>query len=427
MNLLCVGISHHTAPLEIRERLWYSEDEVKAALPKLRQGDSFEAVMFSTCNRTEVYAYSPAEDTLDPKLVRDFLCAEKGVADISEQSFRTYTGAEAIEHLYSVASGIDSLVIGDVQILAQVKEGLAAAVESGNAGFFLSKLFQSAFHTAKRARSGTRIGEGAVSVSYAAVELAERIFESFAEKSALVIGAGDTAQLTAKHLRSRNIGKLYITNRTAERSQYLAGMVGGTAIPYETYAEKLPGIDIIVSSVSSDQYVLTTEALREVNKRRESGALFIIDIGVPRNIDPKCKDLENVFLYDLDSLNGLVRENELKRVNEISKVKRIIAEEQAEFIHWMSGLHATPTIAALTELIEGIRKEEVQKNINRFDPRDRDLVELVTKRIVNKILHAPIVNLKNGQDEHHSERLHKISALRKLFGIDGKKDAEHGS
>jgi len=427
MNLVCIGISHHTAPLEIRERLWFSEDEIKTALPKIRQNDFMDVVMFSTCNRTELYAYSAGGEIPESNRLRDFLCAEKNVSDIPEHAFRTYDGQEAIEHLFSVASGIDSLVIGDVQILAQVKEGLSMAHESGTAGFFLSKLFQSAFHTAKRSRSGTRIGEGAVSVSYAAVELAERIFENFSAKSALVIGAGDMAQLTAKHLRDKNIAHLFITNRTPERSQYLAGMVGGTAIPYESFMDRLHDIDIIISSVAADHYVLTADTLREINKRREAGTLFIIDIGVPRNIDPEVRKLENVFLYDVDSLNGLVRENEVKRINEIPKVKQIIAEEQSEFSQWVSSLHATPTIAALTELIEGIRREEVQKNINRFDARDRNLVELVTRRIVKKILHTPIVNLKNGQDEHHSERLHKISALRKLFGIDGKKDAEHDS
>lgn len=427
MNLLCLGISHHTAPLEVRERLWFSEEEIKAALQRLHGEDPVETVLFSTCNRTELYAFSAGDTSPDEQFLLQFLRKQKGAHDIPDTAFRSFHGPDAVHHLFAVASGIDSLVIGDVQILAQVKDGLNLATEAGTAGFFLSKLFQNAFHAAKRSRSETRIGEGAVSVSYAAVELAERIFESLAEKSALVIGAGEMAQLTAKHLRARSIGNLSITNRTPERSQHLSAMVGGTVIPYERFIEQMNAFDIIVSSVRSDGYVLTAPALREINKRRGGGALFIIDIGVPRNIDPGVKSLDNVFLYDLDSLNGLVRENEIKRKNEIPKVRDIISEEGHHFQTWFAGLHATPTIAALTEVIETIRSEEVRKHINRFDPNDRELVELVTRRIVKKILHVPIVNLKNGLDESHSERLHNISTLRKLFGIDGKKDAGHGS
>lgn len=425
MNLLCVSISHHTAVLEIRERLWFSPEEIRSFLPTLRESLNIDAAMFSTCNRTELYAFSHDERPLEFGRLRELLVEAKSARDIPTDSFRFLTGVDAVDHLFRVASGIDSLVIGDVQILAQVKEGLLLAQETGTSGFFLTKLFHAALRTGKRARRETRIGEGAVSVSYAAVELAEKIFDALHEKTALVIGAGEMAQLTAKHLRGKQIGTLHITNRTPERSKHLAEMVGATVLPYEEFKDHLAGIDIVIASVAAEEYVLTAPMLKEINKRRNAGALFLIDIGVPRNIDPAVRKLENVFLYDLDNLNGLVQENELKRRNEIPKVTRIVAEEQGEFTVWVSGLHATPTIAALSSLVESIRKEEVEKNINRFDPHDRELVELVTKRIVNKILHTPIVNLKNGRDESHSERLHTLSALRKLFGIDGEKDAEH--
>lgn len=424
MNLLSVGISHHTAPLEIRERVWFSADEIRVALAKLRAESDAEVVLLSTCNRTELYAFSPGESVPDSERLRMFLLTEKRATDIPETAFKTRKGMEAVTHLFEVASGVDSLVIGDVQILAQVKEGLALAREADAAGFFLTRLFQAALHTGRRARSETRIGEGAVSVSYAAVELAEKIFERLAEKRALVLGAGEMAQLTAKHLRAREIGELLIVNRTRERSDALAAQVKGTAAAYEDLASHLRSVDILISSISVEGYVLTADQLREINRKRD-GALFIIDIGVPRNIDPAVRDLENVFLYDLDNLNGLVHENEQKRVNEIPRVQRIIEEELREFGSWFNGLHATPTIAALTDLVENIRKTEVEHNINRFDPRDRELVDLLTRRIVKKILHTPIVNLKNGTGESRSERLSKISALRKLFGIDHEKDARH--
>jgi glutamyl-tRNA reductase len=425
MNLLCIAISHHTAPLEVRERLWFSPEEIHSFLPSLRDRSGADAAMFSTCNRTELYVFSSNEEPLEFGRLRDLLIEGKSARGIPIDSFRFLTGVDAVDHLFRVASGTDSLVIGDVQILAQVKEGLQLAQEAGTSGFFLTKLFQAALRTGKRARAESRIGEGAVSVSYAAVELAEKIFDELGEKTALVIGAGEMAQLTAKHLRGKQVGTLYITNRTPERSKNLAEMVDATVIPYEEFKDHLSNVDIVIASVASEEYVLTAPVLAEINRRRAGGALFLIDIGVPRNIDPAVRNLENVFLYDLDNLNGLVHENEIKRRNEIPRVNRIVAEEQSEFTVWVSGLHATPTIAALTDLIESIRKEEVEKNINRFDPKDRELVDLVTKRIINKILHTPIVNLKNGSDESHSERLHTISALRKLFGIDGEKDAEH--
>ncbi|MEX2189667.1 MAG: glutamyl-tRNA reductase [Bacteroidota bacterium] len=425
MNLLCVSISHNTAPLQVRERLWFSPEEIRSFLPTVRKELNIDAAMFSTCNRTELYAFSSDAHPLAFDRLRDLLIGAKSVHDIPTDSFQFLTGVDAIDHLFRVASGVDSLVIGDVQILAQVKDGLFRAQEAGTSGFFLTKLFHAALHTGKRARRETRIGEGAVSVSYAAVELAQKIFDDLHQKTALVIGAGEMAHLTAKHLRGKEIGTLYITNRTPERSKHLAEMVNATVIPYEEFKDHLGEIDIVVASVTAEEYVLTAHMLKEIIKRRNAGALFLIDIGVPRNIDPAVRKLENVFLYDLDNLNGLVHENETKRRNEMPKVTRIVAEEQAEFTVWVSGLHATPTIAALSDLIESIRKEEVAKNINRFDPRDRELVDLVTKRIINKILHTPIVNLKNGSDESHSERLHTISALRKLFGIDGEKDAEH--
>ena len=426
MNLSCIGISHKTAPVEDRERLWFSADEIRASLPRILREGITEAVLFSTCNRTELYILSRQSPASTEPLIK-FLQEQKSATDVSLSKFFTFAGQKAVEHLFSVTSGIDSMVIGDVQILAQVKEGLTLAQETGTAGFYINKLFQAAFHTGKRSRSETRIGEGAVSVSYAAVELAEKIFERFEEKKALVIGAGEMAQLTAKHLRGRNIGSLYVTNRTPERSQQLAAMVGGTVLPFEEYGEHLNEIDILVSSVSADRYILNADDIRRMNKKRGQGALCIIDIGVPRNIDPAARTIENVFLHDIDSLNGLVGENELKRRSEIPKVTSLIHEELEQFERWLSGLLATPTIAALTEQIEHIRRQEVEKNINRFDPKDRELVELLTKRIANKILHAPIVNLKNGKDETHSERMQTVHAIRKLFGIEETKDPSHGA
>jgi glutamyl-tRNA reductase len=418
MHLLCVGISHVTAPLEIRERLWYSEDEVRALLPRFRGFGLKECVLFSTCNRTELYAFGDSVVAQVERL-QEFLIAEKHAsADVRHNHLFTYTGGKAVEHLFRVATGIDSMILGDVQILSQVKKGFSIAEEVGTSGFFTHRLFQAALHVGKRARTETRIGEGAISVSYAAVELAGKIFDDLSTKTALIIGAGETAELTAKHLRGKNIGKLLITNRTAERAERLAQHVHGSVLPYDSFRTMLGQVDIILSSVESNGYILTADEVQAIQRYRSSTALFMIDVGVPRNIDPAARALENVFLYDIDNLQGLVDDNLDKRRREVPAVERIIAAELDAFTQWHTSLEANPTIVALRALAEQIRKEEVDRNINRFSTRDRELLDILTTRIVNKILHAPITNLKNGRNESPTERLQKIRTLRSLFGID---------
>jgi glutamyl-tRNA reductase len=427
MDLVCVGISHHTAPVEVRERLWFSDEEIRTALPELKQFSCSEAVLFSTCNRTELYAYTETSESRIDEL-KNFLIARKSASpSVSSGHLFSYTSDQAAEHLYRVASGIDSMVVGDVQILAQVREGFRLAVDGGSAHFFMQHLFQSASHVGKRSRSESQIGEGAVSVSYAAVELAERIFADLKKKTALVIGAGETAQLTAQHLRGKEIGRLLITNRTAEKARQLAESLNGETLPFDCWQESLPRADIVVSAVEVPNYILSAEGVKAASKKHGANALFLIDLGVPRNIDPAARDFENVFLYDMDNLQSMVDENLQKRKSEIPKIESIVASEVKELVHWHTSLQANPTISALTELMERIRKEEVEKNLNRFDQKDRELLELVTKRIVNKILHAPIVNLKNGQDETLHEKQHTLHAIRKLFGLKREaKESMHG-
>lgn len=408
----------------MREQLWFSPAEIRAALPHLKSMGFIECVLFSTCNRTELYAFSEQTEPQVNALI-DFLRTQKQVNDkVPASHFFSHFSGGAVEHLFRVAAGIDSMIVGDVQILAQVKEGYTLAQESGTAGFFINKLFQLAFHVGKRSRNESLISEGAISVSYAAVELAQKIFDDLSRKKALIIGAGETAHLTAKHLKGRNIGSLYITNRTSERSENLAKMVGGTAIPFDTFCDRLGEIDIIISSVQSDRHVLSAKDIKAIDKGRHRGTLFIIDLGVPRNIDPFAKELENVFLYDLDSLNTMVSENISRRRAEIPKIQAIIDQELAQLSTWHTSLEATPTIAALTELIERIRKEEVAKNLNRFEAKDRELLEIITKRIINKIFHSPIMNLRNGHDATLSDRMQKINAIRKVFGIDSPQEEQ---
>ncbi|MCX6123088.1 MAG: glutamyl-tRNA reductase [Ignavibacteriales bacterium] len=417
MNLLCAGISHHTAPLDVRERLWFSSEEIRQTLPLLKPTGIEECVMFSTCNRTELYVLTE-NNTLPAEDIKRILIVQKAAdGKVQLSDLFTLTAGDAARHLFRVAAGIDSMVLGDVQILAQVKEGFLLATELGTAGFFMNRLFQLAFRAGKRARTETEIGDGAVSVSYAAVELAEKIFDDLHKKSALVIGAGETAVLTATHLRGKEIGRLFITNRTQERAEQLAAKVQGVVIPFGNWVDTLPDVDIVISSVEVNKFILAAPDIQRALEHHSNKTLFVIDIGVPRNIDPEVKNIENVFLYDLDTLNLMVEENLQKRRAEIPKVEAIITEVLTELTRWYSSLEVNPTITALTQFMENIRQEELAKNINRFDPKDRELVELVTKRIINKIVHAPIVNLRGGQETSLVERLQKMSAIQKLFGL----------
>ena len=417
MNLLCVGISHHTAPLEVRERLWFSDEEIRLTLPLLRPLGASESVLFSTCNRTELYVLTE-DAALKSENLKNLLITQKSAAEkVQSSDLFSLSGGEAARHLFRVAAGIDSMILGDVQILMQIKTGFNLATEQGTSGFFMNRLFQLAFRSGKRARSESNIGEGAVSISYAAVELAEKIYDDLKNHTALVIGAGETAELTATHLRGKNIGKLLITNRTQERAQHLAEKVQGFVVTYDQWCDALAEADIVLSSVEVEQYILQPKDIESLHRKNRYAPLVIIDLGVPRNIDPKVKELENIFLYDLDTLQSMVELNMQLRKSEIPKVDSIIAEVLGELTHWYSSLEINPTIAALTQFMESIRQEELAKNINRFEPKDRELVELVTKRIINKIIHAPIVNLRSGHESSIGERLHKMSSIQKLFGL----------
>lgn len=417
MNLLCVGISHHTAPLDVRERLWFSSDEIRRTLPLLKPLSASESVLFSTCNRTELYVLME-NGTIEPDVLKNLLIAQKSATEkVQPSDMFMMTAGDAARHLFRVAASLDSMVLGDVQILAQVKEGFNLATELRTAGVFMNRLFQLAFRVGKRTRTETEIGEGAVSISYAAVELAEKIFDDLQKKTAFVIGAGETAELTATHLRGKNIGKLLITNRTQERAEQLAQKVHGTAVPFDSWCDALAESDIVISSVEVNRYIIQPSDIQSLVRKNKNGPLFVIDLGVPRNIDPQIKELENIFLYDLDTLNTMIDENLQHRQTEVPKVDAIIVDVLAELTQWYSSLEVNPTITALTQFMESIRQEEVAKNINRFNPKDRELVELITKRIINKIIHAPIVNLRNGQETSLTERLQKMSAIQKLFGL----------
>ncbi|MBI1806655.1 MAG: glutamyl-tRNA reductase [Ignavibacteria bacterium] len=419
MNIHCLGINHRTAPIEIREKLWFSISEIQTMLPTLRDKYFHEVVLVSTCNRTEVY-YVQRHELTNGKPVWRLLAKHKQSEEtVGEHHFCLTSGIETAQHLFAVASGIDSMVLGDVQILSQMKEAFSAAQDSHTTGILMNRLFNTAFHVAKRARTETEIGEGAVSISYAAAELASKIFEDLSKRTALLIGAGETGKLTAKHLASRNLGTMLMANRTRQRAEELVAHLGGRVIDFDKILAELPHVDIIISSVEANAHILSAHDIRQVMKLRGNKPLFIIDIGVPRNVDPSANIIDNVFLHDIDALNHIVDHNLTSRRAQVPKIEKIISEELQHFQLWYDSLEVTPTIQQLRDQFEAIRQAEVEKHLHHFATDKREEIEMLTKRIVNKILHAPMVNLKNGTTEHTDEESRtRISVIRHIFGLD---------
>ena len=419
MKLLAVSINHRTAPVELREALHLSDDEIKSYIQKIKGSLLTEGVVISTCNRTEIYGI-PVHQALTHEDIKNTLGNIKSVDFLQPEHFQYYHSDEAIQHLFSVATGIDSLLIGDNQIFKQVKDSFQLAEESGFAGFLMKRIFDSTVKAGKRAITETLISEGAVTVSYAAVQLIEKIFSNLSKKAALVIGAGETGEIAAKHLKERGIGKLAISNRTIERAEKLAEKLNARTIPFTNFKEYLHEYDIILSATSADNLILNKEEIKAAMKKRNYNPCVLMDIAIPRDIDPAAKEIDYVFYNDIDSLNIIVQQNPVKRKDQIPKVENIIEEELKSFVSWYKSLEAAPTIKDLREYFEAIRAEEVDKNKNRFSQEDQEKLEIVTKRIINKILHHPTVELKKytESDVDSNEAAMKISIIKELFGID---------
>jgi glutamyl-tRNA reductase len=425
MNLLGISINHRTAPVDLREALHLSEEEIRNLIQQTKDKILSEGIIISTCNRTEIYGI-PKQDGIThldlQKLVTNF----KSVSGISEENFQKFISRESVEHLFRVATGIDSLLIGDNQIFKQVKDSFIISEEMNFAGFLIKRLMDAAVRVGKRAINETAISEGAVTVSYAAVQLVEKIFANLSKKSALVIGTGETGEIAAKHLRDRGIGRLALTNRTFEKAEKLATELNTAVFPFDTFKEHLHKFDIIISATSSENIILTKDDIEKAMKKRNYESMVIMDIAIPRDVDPASKNIDYVFYHDIDSLNVIVQQNLAKRRNEIPKVEKIIQEELDAFFDWYNSLQVAPTIKDLRDYFESIRAEEVEKNINKFSEDDREKLEIITKRIINKILHHPTVELKKLSDENDASDFSslKISVIRELFGLTGNKQQQ---
>lgn len=421
MNIIVIGLNHKTAPVQIREKLAFqSEDTIRQALRKLIQLEGInETIIFSTCNRVEVYVYSNKEDEdLIINRVKFFLSDFHHIEIKDFENYLyIYKNKETVEHLFKVTSSLDSMIIGEPQITGQVKDSYEIALSERTTSLILNHLMNRALFTAKRVRNETRIGENPVSVSYAAVGLIKKVFDELSKKSVLLVGAGEMAELALKHLIGTGINNIYVTNRTYERAKELAKDFNGLAFPFDNLKELLTKVDIVICSTGAPNYVITLQMIKEIMPLRKYKPLFFIDISVPRNIDPSINDFDNVYLYNIDDLQDVVDNNLLERKKEADKALKIVEEETEKFMQWLNSLQSVPVIISIRNKAEEVRQQELEKFKARFkelSPEVLNSVDYLTQSIINKIMHSPTVALKNNCD--NKEIL--IFAARRLFGID---------
>ncbi len=419
MNIIVVGLSHKTAPVEIRERVAFPPTAMEkplremTALPAISEG-----VIVSTCNRVELYATSrDAEAGL--MQLRRFLATFHDLApEELENHIYDFQGEEAIQHVFRVASSLDSMVIGEPQILGQIKTAYGYATEFKTAGLILNRFLHKAFSVAKRVRTETSIASNAVSVSFAAVELARKIFGTIDNKTVMLIGAGEMCELAARHFLNNGVASVMVTNRTFERAEKLAGEFKGKAVPFDDFPTHLAQVDIILTSTGAPNYILGHKKVEEVIRQRKNKPMFFIDIAVPRDIDPKVNDIPNVYLYDVDDLQGVVQANLKERQKEARKAEGIIEQEIGQFFKWLGSLDVVPTIVSLRKKMEEIRRIELEKtfaNLKDLGNKERKSIEALTSAIINKVLHQPTAVLKQAQNDGSADGY--VDAVRALFDL----------
>ena len=419
MAIVVVGLNHTTAPVAVRERLAFSDATLAEALAHFRPPEVQELVILSTCNRVEMYLQTSDVDVSMASAV-GFMAACHAVPPTQfTPHLYQLSDLEAVRHLLRVAASLDSLVLGEPQILGQVKAAYLAAQAAGRTGLIFSQLFERALRVAKTIRTETGISDHAVSVSYAAVELAKKIFESLQQRTVMVLGAGDTAELAARHLVSQGVTRVFIANRTSERAVLLAQALQAKAIPWEAFPEHLAYTDIVISSTSAPHPIIQPAMVREALRARRSRPMFFIDIAVPRDIDPAVNTLENVFLYDIDDLHNVVQENRRERQREALEAEALVWQEVQQFQQWLAVRDAVPTIVAMRQHAEAIRLQELEKALHKLGPldeRQRRVLEALTCGIVNKLLHAPTVYLKRASPEGQGRDA--VHVVRHLFNLD---------
>jgi glutamyl-tRNA reductase len=424
MKIALGGINHRTAPVHVREKLAFRTEDIPAALTDVQARGAKEALILSTCNRVEVTA--AFEDEISPEMLIESLV--NGRDDLTPEAVRPhlylYQDAEAIRHLFRVAASLDSMIVGEPQILGQLKAAYAQARDHGAIGTLLDAVLTRAFSVAKRIRSETGIGQSAVSVSYAAVELAREIFGSLAKKRVLIIGAGKMSESAARHLLRAGASEILITNRTPERAQDLAKLFRGEVIAYDAFPHRLADVDIVITSSAAPGYVLHRDTIRRAIDARRNEPMFLIDIAVPRNIEPEVNKIDHAFLYDIDDLQGIAARNLRARLEVAEQAESIVADEVTRLEARLRERDVSPTIVSFQAQLDSIRREVLERyrpRLGALTGEQEETLEAITRAIINKVAHGPISEMRRhaaaqkAGDEAGEGEL--VSAVRRMFRL----------
>ena len=420
VKIVSIGMNHETAPLELRECLAPEADSDRHVLAGMRDLEVIrEGIFLSTCNRVETLFTSESADQAKKSIVSVF--SKLGQIPEKELSphLYIYEDADAVQHIFSVASSLDSMVVGEPQILGQIKSAYAMAVKEKTSGVILNRLMHKAFHVAKRVRTETGICSSAVSISYAAVELAKKIFHLLEGKKVLLIGAGEMAELAAKHLISNGVASISVANRTFERAVQVAKTFDGIPVSFDEIPQQLLNADIVITSTASQEFVITHSMVKNRLKKRRNRPLFFIDIAVPRDVEPTVNNLNNVYVYDIDDLKGVIELNMNQRQQEAVKAERIIKEEVIKFGKWLNTLKVVPTIISLKNKAETIVQAEIKKSssaLSNLTPTQLQVIETMSRSMVEKVLSDPILFLK-GKSDRTTLDLY-LDMTRRLFSLD---------
>lgn len=424
MKVFVVGLNHKIADVDVREKLAFNGPKLVEGLIKFKElPEVQEAIILSTCNRVELYANvndAKIASESTKTFLSEFHNLNRGSLD---NALYIYDDINAIRHIFRVASSLDSMVVGEPQILGQLKDAFELALTKKTTGILLNKLMKKAISVAKRVRTETRIAENAVSISFAAVELAKKIFTDLSKRVFMLLGAGEMAELAARHLIGSGVKEVLVSNRTYERACELASEFNGRPVKFDDFIQEMVHTDIIICSTGAPHYIITKSQMQKVMKERKQRQVFIIDISVPRNIDPEINGLDNVYLYNVDDLRGVVDANMFERQKEAEKAEKIIEEELETFLKWQSSLDSVPTIIALREKAEEIKKEELDKffhKIQGIGEKEKEAIEYMATALMNKLIHPPTAALK--EDSENKDAL--VAAIRRLYGINGEKNED---
>jgi len=426
MNLLLCGVNHKTAPVALREKLVCLIPDAGVAYEHFQAWPEIaESLLYNTCNRVELMCVTETPEEA-AALVRKFFGRHPEIAPADlETSFYVHRGQEAVQHFFRVAASLDSMVVGEPQILGQMKAAYRQATEYRSTGPILNRLVHKAFSVAKRVRCETGIGDHAVSVSYAAVTMAKKIFGDLAGKNVLLLGAGEMAELALEHLKGQGVARITVANRTLSRGVQLARRFGGEAVSLEETQDQLLTADILISSTGAGDILITRDQVKGVMRRRKQRPLFLIDIAVPRDLDPGINDLDNVYLYNIDDLKEVVELNWERRKHEAGKAERLVAAETLKFLHWLETLEVYPTIIALKDKAEAICQAELKKTLGQLGPltiEQRQALEVLTASVTQKLLHDPIIFLKRNRRPKNPHQ--ELDLVRRLFNLDPDRNQE---